>query len=130
MGQGDEGLQLPDDVPGGGVPCIQHTPVHGILDLEGRNDGTGGRQVQLEPPAGVLLDRLHQQLRCVLDDGGWRPGALHLPHDRGLGRRDGTAVCSEEVGDETDRKGQRHCHFQRDKPLHRDLPLNHGWVPA
>ena len=66
--QGDKGLQLPDDVAGRGVPGIQHAPVHRVLDLEGRDDRARRRQLQLEPPAGVLLDRLHQQLCSVLDD--------------------------------------------------------------
>ena len=123
VGQGDEGLQLPDDVAGSGVPGVQHAPVHGVLDLEGRDDRASRRQLQLEPPAGVLLDRLHQQLRGVLDDGRWRPGALHLPLDRGLGRGlglgwDGRIVRAREEGEEGDGEGERHRGPQGDHLAH------------
>ena len=79
VGQGDERGQLPDDVPGRGVPRVEDPAAHRVLDLEGRNDRPRGRHLDLEPPAGGLLDRRHQQLGGVVGEYAERPGGLHLP---------------------------------------------------
>ena len=97
----DEGRQLADDVAGRGVPGVEHAAVHGVLDLEGRHDGARRRHLDLEPPAGGLVDRGHQQLGGVVREDAERPRGLHLPPDRRLGGgRGGRAVRAGEEGDE------------------------------
>ena len=121
--QGDECLQFADDVARRGVSGVQHAPAHRVLDLEGRHDRAGRRQLYLEPPAGGLLDCLHQQFRSVLDDRRRRPGALHLPLDRGLGLGlslgwNGRIVRAGVEGEEGDDERERHRKPQGDHLAH------------
>ena len=59
---GDEGRQLPDDVPGVVCPASMTPRLTASWDSKGRNDGPRGRHVDLEPSTGGLLDRRDHSL--------------------------------------------------------------------
>ena len=48
--QRNEGGELSDDVARGRVPGVDHALVDSLLDLEGRDNGARGQQLQLQPP--------------------------------------------------------------------------------
>src|SRR5205823_1649664 len=91
-------LVLADPVVGDAVPAVDHLLVRGVENLERGHDLAGGERLDLDLPAGELVDPLGEHLEVVLQREAGRPGRLELVvlRRRLLGR--GTTQSDDERG--------------------------------
>jgi len=58
------------------MAAVQRALVHRLQQLEGRDDGAGGQDLDLELAAGHVVDLLREVGRVLVEDVLGRPGAL------------------------------------------------------
>ena len=77
-----EGLVLAVPIGGNAVAAVENAGMDGILELEGRNDRTGGENVGFQTPSGHVVHAFGEFVAEFVEDVPVRPSRLEFPCGR------------------------------------------------